>query len=183
MRGTAEIKGRRMRFRQPILWERKWALFRPAPNPTLGLPRPRNPGPLCSCWFPSPGLPGSGSVRGALIALFVAFAALVGCNNKPLASSPCGSVDAVTQVQPLILSVSGSFPDTTSTQLVLVITTPSGTTRQFPSSSLTFSTAIIPLSALPRLPSGTYPAQWLMTGCETPHQTLILGPAKITLTT
>jgi hypothetical protein len=129
---------------------------------------------------------GSGSRRRSR-ALLLGVAAcaslpLIGCNTKALDSSPCGSVASVTEVQPLILSVSGSFPDTTATQLVLVITPPSGTARQFLSSSLSTTTAIIPLTANPRIASGTYPAQWMMNGCETPHQTQILGPGSLTLT-
>jgi hypothetical protein len=111
-----------------------------------------------------------------------ALLAVIGCNTKPLASSPCGSVASVTEVQPLIMSVSGSFPDTTATQLVLVITTPSGTARQFLSTSLTTTTAIIPLNAPPPVAAGTYPAQWRMNGCGTPHQTQIVGPGSVTLT-
>ncbi len=136
---------------------------------------------------PRPTAPsGRGSPRRsrALLLGFAVSASLpvIGCSTKALDSSPCGSVASVTEVQPLILSVSGSFPDTTATQLVLVITPPSGTTRQFLSSSLTTTTAIIPLTATPRLASGTYPAQWMMNGCVTPHQTQILGPGSITIT-
>ncbi len=120
----------------------------------------------------------------AVLPLLVAWVllAVTGCSTKALVSSPCGSVDTVSEVQPLILSVTGSFPDTTATHLVLVVTTPSGATREFLSSSLSTTIAIIPLSALPRLPSGTYPAQWMMNGCGTPHQTQILGPGSVTVT-
>ncbi len=139
---------------------------------------------LDSPWSTPPSTHASPRRSRALLLGFAVCASLsvISCNTKALDSSPCGSVDSVTELQPLILSVSGSFPDTTATQLVLVITPPSGTARQFLSSSLTTTTAIIPLTATPQLASGTYPAQWMMNGCVTPHQTQILGPGSVTIT-
>jgi hypothetical protein len=115
-------------------------------------------------------------------ALALALLANGGCDEKPLVSSPCGSVSSASEVQPGVLSVSGSFTVTGSDQLVLVLTTAPFATRLYPSSAMTSITALVPLTSLPLIPHGTYAAVWIMDGCETPDQTQILGPDSVTVT-
>jgi hypothetical protein len=126
----------------------------------------------------------SGQGRRRLAAIAATGVALVagGCNTKPLESSPCGSVATVSPLPPLMLAITGSFPLTGSTQLILVVTTGPSVTRQFPSTNMTSSSAVVPLTSLPLLPSGTYGAMWIMAGCGSADQTQIFGPDSITVT-
>jgi hypothetical protein len=104
-----------------------------------------------------------------------------GCIGKSLASSPCGLVTSATEAQPGELSVAGSFTVTGTTQLVMVLTTAPYTTRQYPATAMTGTTALIPLTSLPLIPHGTYAATWIMQGCETPDQTHLIGPDSVTV--
>lgn len=116
---------------------------------------------------------------GAVVAL--------GCSSKPLASSPCGAVASASEVQPGVLSVSGSFPVNTLNQpanvyqLVLVVTTGPSQTRDYPATSMTPTAALIYLTSLPLIQAGTYPAVWIMDGCRSPRQTQIFGPDSVTI--
>lgn len=104
-----------------------------------------------------------------------------GCIGKSLASSPCGLVTSATEAQPGELSVAGSFTVNGFNQLVLVLTTGPATTRQYPATAMTGTTALIPLTSPPPIPHGTYPATWIMRGCETPDQTHLIGPDSVTV--
>lgn len=104
-----------------------------------------------------------------------------GCIGKSLASSPCGLVTSATEAQPGELSVAGSFTVNGFNQLVLVLTTGTATTRQYPATAMTGTTALIPLTAPPPIPHGTYAATWIMQGCETPDQTHLIGPDSVTV--
>jgi hypothetical protein len=112
-----------------------------------------------------------------------ALMAAVACDRTPLVSSPCGSVTTVSELTPLTLTITGNFPVTGSTQLVLIVTTPSNGTRQFMSSSMTTTQAVMPVNSLPLLRTGNYPSVWKMFGCQSAQQTQIIGPATVNITT
>lgn len=78
--------------------------------------------------------------------------------------------------------MAGSFTVNGSNQLVLVLTTGPSTTRQYPATAMTGTTALIPLTSLPLIAHGTYAATWIMKGCETPDQTHLIGPDSVTVT-
>jgi hypothetical protein len=122
------------------------------------------------------------SAAGALSVSLTVLVWAVGCAGNPLASSPCGLVTSAAEAQPGELSVAGSFTVNGSNQLVMVLTTGPFTTRDYPATAMTSTTALIPLTELPLIPQGTYAATWIMQACESPDQTHIIGPDSVTVT-